>query len=136
MKTVLGFFIFMSFALSVRAEELDKASKEALQQTQQLLKNPEQRRQAVKGDAKAQKADQYVNSLTGGNEAVSDEMYQFAAEIMGTLTKDTGGDPQKMQERLKEFMANPEAFANQLTPEQQKRLKELAQKMPASTGRK
>src|SRR4051812_12689884 len=95
-------FIFsLTVGLSIHsfAEEkkLDAASEKALSETQELLNDKTQRKEAIKkGGAKAKAADDFVNQLTGGSDSVTDDVYALAAEVFANVVKESGGDGKKM----------------------------------------
>ena len=106
---------------------LDDASKTAMAQTQNLLKNQAEREKSMTSlDAK--KTDQQVKDLMGSD---TQGAYDLAAEIFPTLVNESGGDPIKMQATLSQMMKSPESLAAKLTPEQMTRLKELAKRVEA-----
>lgn len=109
---------------------LDNSSEESLKRTQDLLRN--QRRLESEGlqtpEAKAQH--QRAKELMGSPENTA-ALYDLSADIFGPLAAEAGGDPVKMQEILQKALANPEAFAARLTPEQRARLKDMATKAEA-----
>lgn len=113
------------------AQDMDASSEMALQQTQQLLENPNVRNEAIRKSDSAQAADAKLREVAG-SEANTQEMYMLASQIFANMAKDSGGDPAKMQEMVQRAMSNPEAFANSLTPEQRAQLKDLAAKSPAA----
>lgn len=106
---------------------MSTASEEALQKTQDLLRDPAARKQAIQEKASAKAADDQAAQVAG-SEANKDEMYALASEIMETVTRLSGGDTQKMTALLAEAASNPAAFAAKLPPDQQAKLKSLAEK--------
>lgn len=127
MKTFVAFLLFLGLASGARGEDdsIDEATQtEALGYSQSVLKNPSKRGAASKNpDAAA--AMEALEKLAG-NPQNSQKMYELAAELMQTLTQLSGGDPQKMMKILEEGKKNPDAFGKQLTPEQRKKLQEIA----------
>ena len=108
----------------------DSANQEALEKTKQLLTNPEQRNQAIKGDANAQKADAYTKSVGGKH---SDEIYSLASKVFEKLVKKYNGDTAKIQQVLDQAAKNPASFAeSEFTAEERRALSELAAKLPQS----
>jgi hypothetical protein len=129
-------FLIATFALllsgigSVARAELDKESKEALEKTQQLLRDPTQRNAAMKGNQEAQTNNQSLESLVGSQNASG--VYDLSAEIFGKIVTDSNGDPAVMQKKIEEAQKNPTAFLNSLTPEQKARIKAIADQSPAN----
>ncbi|GEM_PF-3358302 len=104
---------------------LDDASKTAMSQTQNLLKNQAEREKSIT-TPDAKKTDQQVKDLMGSD---TQGVYDLAAEIFPTLVNESGGDPIKMQATLSQMMKSPESLAAKLTPEQMFKLKELAKRV-------
>ena len=74
---------------------LDPSSATALQQTQQLLRDPAKRDAAIQTDPGAKAVDQKVRAFTGNAEN-TDALYGISADVMKELTEGTNGDPAKM----------------------------------------
>jgi len=107
---------------------VDTATAKALQQTQALLTNPAERQKAVKTTPDAKRVDDAVNEMAGGK-PVSNDVYSLAADVFANMVKQSNGDPVKMQEALEKFQKDPASFANGWTPEQKKKLRDLAGKL-------
>ncbi len=117
-KLFLSVILFVS--LNVSAEELDKASQEALEKTVEVLKDP-----------KKQKDNKKLDSL-GLSAAQKKEVYGLSAEIFEQIVKETGGDATKMKKILEDAMKDPESFAKRWTPEQKAKLKGLSSEVEKS----
>jgi hypothetical protein len=125
---VLGFGIGISspsFAQSSTTDDDDMALKE----TQDLLKNSKERHKAIKGDKKAESADDFVTQLTGGDANLTDDIYALASEVLENVMKNSGGDPEKMAAAIAKFQKDPAIFAATWTPAQKAKLRELAKKI-------
>lgn len=126
--TKLIAFILVALTPAISQAELDEHSQRALEQTQGMMRDRQQRQQAVQQGGKgAQRADQMVQRLTGGDPQKADEIYGLAADVMGEITKMANGDPKKMMEILQRLQRNPEEFVKHWTPEQRQKLREIAQ---------
>jgi hypothetical protein len=102
---------------------------QALEQTQSVLTNKTQRREAIKkGGPAAQQADDQAARLAGASDNL-DQMYDIAAKTMPELMKQTNGDPQKMQLLLEKMKRDPASFESLMTPEARRQLHELADKI-------
>ena len=121
---LLGILIILILASPVVAEDLDKASKEALDQTVDLLNDPQKIEEAKKSDPKAKQADKTLDSL-GFSASEKSEVYGLSSQIFEQIVKEANGDPAKMQKILMDAMKDPEAFAKKWTPEQKAKLKKL-----------
>ena len=104
-------------------------TKDALEQTQQLLIDPANRDEVIRGNADAKNTDKALNDLVG-NRVEQQRVYELAADILGSIVTKSEGDPQKMDKLLEDAKKNPEAFANTFTPEQKKTLSDIAAKTP------
>lgn len=102
-----------------------EVNQQALQETQALLINPEQRNQAIKNNDQAKKVDGMVKDLMGDS---SEDMYKTAAEIMPYISKMGDGDPQKMNQFIQNALRDPASFANNLPPELKQKVSDLAKK--------
>src|SRR5687768_10313685 len=89
--------------------DLDKDQQQGLKDTQRMLTNPAERDAAIKKDKKAIETDQKVEALTGSGKN-KEEIYDIASKVMETITVQSKGDPEKMQQMLLEAQSNPEAF--------------------------
>ncbi|MCB9025824.1 MAG: hypothetical protein H6625_05875 [Bdellovibrionaceae bacterium] len=142
MKYLVILLFFSQVQLSWGQKASDAASEQALKQTQDLLRNKQQRGTYIKNNKGAKNADDNVKSLTGGNEANIKETYDIAADVFRLVaekSKKPNGemDVEKMNALMKEYQTNPEAFYRQMTPEQRKRIQELGKKIgPAPTSQK
>lgn len=128
MKVHLLTFVLLALSFPSHGE-LDEHDQKALKETQTLLKDREQRRNAINENQKTRDADQNVKNLFGGSEALTDEAYALAAEVLANVVKSADGDARKMQEMMTEFHRDPAAFAATWTPEQKAKLKALAEKL-------
>src|SRR4051812_37194949 len=106
MSTFLILITFIgTFALADQpSNKLDSASEEALRKTQGMLKDPKQRAEVLANDPKAKDMDAKVNGVAGGSESLKNEIYTLSADIFEQLTKEAGGDPEKMQKLLVEAL--------------------------------
>ena len=110
------------------AQALDPDSAMALAATLKMLLDPAMRSAAVAGNPQASQIDQQVRALTG-SEALTQEFYALAADVLSELTRGAGGDPGKMTEALARASAEPSALATTLSPQTLERLRQLATKI-------
>lgn len=104
---------------TVAAAELDKHQQKGVQDTQNMLKSPHQRNEAIKNDATAKEVDAKVDALTGGGQTKED-VYGLASEIFEKVAAEAKGDPEKMQQLLMEAQSNPQKFYDKYFTEAQK----------------
>jgi hypothetical protein len=132
-KHIILTLITLTFLSSAHAD-LDSASQEALEKTNELLLNPSKRKEAIKDDQNAIKADTYTESIGGEQK---EEIYKLTSKVFEKLIKKYNGDATKIQEILTKAMTNPESFANsEFSPEDLKILRELAHKVPQPVSKK
>jgi histidyl-tRNA synthetase len=108
----------------------DEETREAVSNVQKQMQAPSFHQNAAKDSKEAAAVEQHVKTLSGSPEN-EQEMYNLASEVLGNM-KDKS--PEEMQKLLQDAQKNPEAFLNSWSPEQQKKLKELSERIPA--GRK
>ena len=108
-------------------DELDPASVEAMMKTQQLLKDPKKRDQAISESANAKLIDGQIRSLLGDG-AHREEFFSVAGEVFEYLTKVSGGDSLKMIQILKDAKNDPKSFYEKLSPKSRQTIRELSNK--------
>lgn len=118
-------------ATAAWGDSLGNAEEKALAETQRILTNPTERSKAIGKDEAALNADHNLKSLAGEQ---TEEMYGLAADVLGSLAQETGGNPDKMDEILQKAMSDPASFAARFSPEQMKKLRGLAEKLEAKKG--
>jgi hypothetical protein len=111
---------------------ISPADQKALTDTQQTLTDPAKRQKALDTDPRAKAVDAAARQAVG--DANTADVYALAADMMGSLTEEAGGDPQKMMELLQQAQKNPEILEQKLTPEQRAKLKAISERMPASAA--
>lgn len=104
---------------------------EALNKTQNLLRNPGERQKAMANDPKAQAADSKVKALLGPN---TEKAYEISAQLMERIVAETGGDPVKMQNLMLELQGNPRALEKYLSPAQRDMIRQMASDVEKSKG--
>jgi len=115
---------FQIVSLPQAIAELDKASQEALEKTQKLLRDPSQRNAAMNQSPDARSNDAELQKLMGGKGTGG--VYDLSADIFAKIVSESNGDVVVMQQKLEQAQTNPEAFLKSLTPEQQARIKSMA----------
>jgi uncharacterized membrane-anchored protein len=116
------FFVFKVFAQDEMGVEI-----EALKKTQDLLKDSQTRGAAING-SNAVTADKAAKNL-GDKSGQTDNIYSLSNDVFESMLKETNGDTDKVQKLLQEGMRNPADFASKMTPEQQKKLKDISEKI-------
>lgn len=107
---------------------IDKATQEALEQTQRLLRDKNQRNAAIQNSPESQSNHQELEKLVGSGKN-TDAVYDLSADIFAKLVKESNGDPLIMQQKLLE---NPQAYLDSLSPEQKARIKAISNSAEAN----
>ena len=118
----------LASAGSTAAQPLDASSQDALSQTLQILLDPNARAAELAKVPQGATVDQQVRALTG-SDALTQEFYAVAGQVLSELTQNSGGDAQKMLQAVERAKADPAGFAAMLSPATQQRLRELAVKL-------
>lgn len=122
--TLLGWVV----AAPAAAQKLDPAAQDALNQTLQILLDPQSRSGEVAKSPQGAAVDQQVRALAG-SDALAQEVYQLAGEVLKDLAQNTGGDPQKMLQAVDRARSDPSGFAAMLSPATLQRLRDLSVKI-------
>lgn len=134
-RLILCFILIQSpLAFSQSDDDLPSAEKQGLKDTQQFLRNKQERNAFIKKDPKAKDIDTKVEALTGSG-ADKEEVYDISARVMEKVTAEAKGDPEKMQTLLLEASSNPKAFYEKyFSAEDKKKTKALADKIEKKKG--
>jgi hypothetical protein len=127
----LGLVVALAFLVSAGptgAQPLDPTSQDALNQTLQILLDPDARAAELARNPQGATVDQQVRALTG-SDALTQEFYAVAAQVLGELAQNSGGDAQKMLQAVERAKSDPAGFAAMLSPATQQRLRDLAVKL-------
>ena len=128
LAAALALAVALAPTAALGAQALDPTATEALATTLRMLLDPTQRSAALAGNAPAWQIDQQIRALTG-SEALTQEFYALAADVMQELTQGSGGDPAKMTEALARGSTDPSGFAAALSPRTLERLRQLSVKI-------
>ena len=120
--------VLLASAGSTGAQPLDPRSQDALGQTLQIMLDPNARAAELAKNPQGATVDQQVRALTG-SDALTQEFYAVAGQVLTELTQNSGGDAQKMLQAVERAKADPAGFAAMLSPATQQRLRELAVKL-------
>jgi hypothetical protein len=120
--------LLILIATPLPAQVLDAASAEALATTLRMLADPAARGDVLAADPAAAAIDKQVQGMAGSS-ALAQEVYGIAAEVFADLARNSGGDPQRMNEALERAKSDPAGFAAMLRPETLQRLRELSSKI-------
>jgi hypothetical protein len=115
-------------AVPAESQSLDPTSQDALDKTLRMLLDPAARSGEVSRSTQGAAVDQQVRALAG-SEALTQEVYALAGQVLSELVQSTGGDTQKMLQALDRAKTDPAGFAALLSPATQQRLRELAVKL-------
>jgi len=110
------------------AQALDPTSQDALNKTLQILLDPGARNAEIAKSPVGSAMDQQVRTLAG-SDALTQEFYALAGQVLADLAQNTGGDAQKMLQAVERAKTDPAGFAAMLSPATQQRLRDLSVKL-------
>ena len=110
------------------AQALDPASQDALDKTLRILLDPNARVGELAKSSQGTAVDQQVRALAG-SDALTQELYAVAGQVLTELVENTGGDTQKMLQAVERAKTDPAGFAAMLSPATLQRLRELSVKL-------
>ena len=109
-------------------QPLDSSSQNALDKTLQILLEPGARSAELAKSAPGTALDQQVRALAG-SDALTQEFYALAGQILTELARNTGGDAQKMLQAVERARTDPAGFASLLSPATHRRLRDFSVKL-------
>lgn len=127
----MKWLLLFCFALTSASVLADEETRAAVKEVQKQMRDPKFRDEKNYESKESKAVVKKVKDIAG-SEANEQEIYNLAADVLGNMQDLT---PEQMNQLLQEAQKNPEAFANRMTPEQKRKLKELAEKLPASQKR-
>ncbi len=110
------------------AQAVDPTSQDALNKTLQILLDPGARNAEIAKSPVGSAMDQQVRTLAG-SDALTQEFYAVAGQILTELVQNTGGDAQKMLQVVERAKTDPAGFAAMLSPATLQRLRDLSVKL-------
>jgi hypothetical protein len=125
---LLGALLAFATAGEVTAQPLDPTSQDALNKSLQILLDPSARSAGLARNPQGTAIDQQVRALAG-SDALAEEFYAVAGQILTELVQNTGGDAQKMLQVVERAKTDPAGFAAMLSPATLQRLRDLSVKL-------
>jgi hypothetical protein len=119
-------YLLLSAVLGGFAVFPSTARAQALLETQNLLNSPSDRGAVINADPKAQQADAQVKAL-GLSDTDQQKMYELSGNILGTLSSQNGGDPNRLNDKVQGYLRDPSSIEKDLTPDQKNEIHQLAQ---------
>ena len=119
MKSIFACLLALSFS-NTSAFALDQNDEDALKDTQKLLGDQNRMNELGRTDAEAGKALNQLKSISGNDPKVQAEMNTIASSVFTDMVQNNNGDTVTMHDQLQKALADPKAFMNGLSPEQQK----------------
>ena len=123
-----GTLIALASLGEAAAQALDPTSQDALNKTLQILLDPGARNAEIAKSPVGSAMDQQVRTLAG-SDALTQEFYALAGQVLADLAQNTGGDAQKMLQAVERAKTDPAGFAAMLSPATQQRLRDLSVKL-------
>lgn len=112
----------------------DDDMQNAIQETQKVLNDRDQRRKLYQNDDAAKGANSMAQDAVGGDNAKLDEIYAISGELIPFLAKEANGDPLVMLKILEEAKGNPQKFYQRFPAEQQAKVRALVDSIDKSKG--
>ena len=125
---LVGVLLALAAASPAEAQAPDPSSQDALNKTLQILLDPNARAGELAKSSQGTAIDQQVRALAG-SEALTQEFYAVAGQVLTELVQSTGGDAQKMLDAVERAKTDPTGFAAMLSPATQQRLRDLSVKL-------
>ena len=125
---LLGALLAFATVGEVTAQPLDPTSQDALNKSLQILLDPSARSAGLARNPQGTAIDQQVRALAG-SDALAEEFYAVAGQILTELVQNTGGDAQKMLQVVERAKTDPAGFAAMLSPATLQRLRDLSVKL-------
>ena len=125
---LVGVLLALAAASPAEAQAPDPSSQDALNKTLQILLDPNARAGELAKSSQGTAIDQRVRALAG-SEALTQEFYAVAGQVLTELVQSTGGDAQKMLDAVERAKTDPTGFAAMLSPATQQRLRDLSVKL-------
>ena len=130
-RAFLGALIALAAAGAAAAQPLDSTSQDALNKTLQVLLDPHARGGELAKSFAGAALDEQVRALAG-SDALTQELYALAGQVLTELVQGTGGDTQKMLQAVERAKTDPAGFAAMLSPATLQRLRDLSVKISDS----
>jgi hypothetical protein len=121
-------FLFLASLLVLPSFALgfEEADEEALAEVQALLKNPQTEQLPVVGNEQQKAALQKLNELSKESPGVTKEINQLSSSVFTDMVKKHGGGEEAIHKALMEAQQDPKKFFQSMSPEQQRKIRELA----------
>jgi hypothetical protein len=126
LAAALALVAVLASSTPLGAQPPDPNAAEALAATLRVLLDPAQRSAVLAGSPQGGALDQQIRSLTGGSDALAQELFALAADVLQEVTQATGGDATTLAQTLERARSDPAAFAAMLSPRTQERLRQLS----------
>ncbi len=121
-------FVALLVVLSVQFASADQQSREAVKAVQKELRDPQFASKAQDLSPEAKAVAERLKKLAGTPEGES-QIYSLAADILGNMQD---MPPEQMEKLISKAQNDPQGFVESWTPEQQKKLKAISERLPAS----
>lgn len=120
--------LILMVVFAFQASFADQESREAVKAVQKELRQPGFANKAQDLSPEAKAVAERLKKLAGSPEGEA-QIYSLAADILGNMQD---MPPDQMEKLISKAQNDPEGFVNSWTPEQQKKLKAIAERLPAN----
>ncbi len=118
--------IAVFFFYGSSANALEGGDQAALNDTQKLLHNQQALDNFTKDNPDAAKTLDQVKQITGGNKQQIGAVNDISSDIFADMVRANPNDSAAIFTKLQQALKDPKGFMNNLTPEQQARIRGLA----------
>lgn len=126
------FYIMILTAISITVKA-DVETDDAISEVQSQMQNAQAFKNSTANNSKEAASTQRMVEKLSGNPENEKDIYKLAADILGNMK---GQSPEEMQKILEQAQKDPEGFASKFSPEQRKKLEEIAGRIPANSSKK
>lgn len=106
--------------------------KEALRETQSVLRDPVRMQEESGKTSEGRKADQDASVVTLGKPELKQDLLNISADLLGWITDSANGDPEKMQQLMQDAISNPKSFYERMPASERAKVKNLSEKIESA----
>jgi hypothetical protein len=121
-KTLL---LVLALSIPGARAEMDAATRDALEKTQQMLADPTKREEAIARDPNAKAVDERVKSL-GLSPQDQEALYRLSSGIFKSMVEGSSGETDAMKAKMDALARDPASIGKELTPEQRNEIQRLS----------
>lgn len=125
---MIKFSVTFLLLVAFQTARADEQTRNAVKSVQNEMRDPNFVNKAQDLSPEAKEVAERVKKMAGSPEQQA-QIYSLAADILGNM-KDM--PPDQMEKLMSQAQSDPEGFVKSWTPEQQKKLKSISERIPAN----